>query len=92
MGAVHRYSGSFDDDRAASMAQALATQLQQDGLSAPEDSDNMANADWVQSHYQFWGYNPPFTLPPFRRNEVWIPLSAEQVDRLTKGFDTAATN
>jgi len=23
------------------------------------------------------GYNPPFTLPPFRRNEVLIPVSAE---------------
>ena len=87
MGAVHRYSGSFDDDRAATMAQALAIQLQQDGLS----DSNMADTEWVQRHYQFWGYNPPFTLPPFRRNEVWLPLTEEQVEGLTKGFDTAAT-
>lgn len=80
MGAVHRYTGSFEDDRALAMAQSLAGQLQADGVALGES--------WVSQHYQFWGFNPPFTLPPFRRNEVWLPLTPEQVERLTQGFQT----
>ena len=84
VGAVHRYSGSFDDQRAASTAQSLAQQLEADGVKVGDET-------WVAQHYQFWGYNPPFTLPPFRRNEVWLPLTPEQVDRLTKGENNIAS-
>ena len=36
--------------------------------------------------YEFWGYNPPFTLPMFRRNEIWIQLDTDQVDYLINKF------
>lgn len=86
VGAVHRYSGSFDDDKAAALAQDLALHLLEDGV------DDLGDTTWVSSHYQFWGYNPPFTLPPFRRNEVWIPLTEVQAERLMQGFNTESAN
>ena len=43
------------------------------------DCDDVEN---IKSQYQFFGYNPPFCIPMFRRNEVWIPLTKEQVERL----------
>uniref|UniRef100_A0A7S1YAX7 SOUL heme-binding protein n=1 Tax=Grammatophora oceanica TaxID=210454 RepID=A0A7S1YAX7_9STRA len=77
-GAVHRFNGSFDDDRAQKMATELGSQLRQDGVDISESD--------VLSMYQFWGYNPPFTIPYFRRNEVWIPLTQAQVDTLQSDF------
>ena len=47
-GAVFRYNGSFGDDRAAEMAEALAIQLKEDGVSVGDES-------WILEHYQFWG-------------------------------------
>eukprot|EP00977_Amphora_coffeiformis_P006190 scaffold1332_cov166-Amphora_coffeaeformis.AAC.18 len=85
MGAIHRYSGSFDDDKANEMAQSLAKQLSTDGVTVGDES-------WVTEHHQFWGYNPPFTLPMFRRNEVWLPLTREQVEKLTNSFNTKSAN
>lgn len=98
VGAVYRYSGSFDDERAKSMAQQLAQQLRSDLTTTAADTakDNtvvqLGDEKWVASHYQFFGYNPPFTLPPFRRNEVWLPLTETQVEKLTKGFSTESAN
>mmetsp|Transcript_1450 Transcript_1450/g.1987 ORF Transcript_1450/g.1987 Transcript_1450/m.1987 type:complete len:227 (-) Transcript_1450:106-786(-) len=77
-GVVHRYSGSYSDDQSNEMAQDLAEQLRKDGL------EKMTN-EFVLEHYEFWGYNPPFTLPMFRRNEIWIGLSEEEVDKLVNG-------
>jgi len=48
VGAVHRYSGSFNDDKADEMAQSLAKQLSEDGVTVGDES-------WVAEHYQFWG-------------------------------------
>lgn len=76
IGAVHRYSGSMERDVAATMAQSLAQQLQHDGLDV--------STEYVMQQYQYWGYNPPFTLPMFRRNEVWIALDENQVERLVQ--------
>lgn len=79
-GAVHRFSGSMDEARANEVALQLAHQLREDGIvtSSPLGS-KLADDDYVLSNKEAWGYDPPFTLPPFRRNEVWIPLTAEEV-------------
>lgn len=77
-GAVHRYSGSMGEEKSREMATDLALQLSNDGVDM-DASDALEN-------YQFWGYNPPFTLPMFRRNEVWIELSEDQVDHLVNGI------
>lgn len=81
-GAVQRYSGSFDSDYCAKKALELAEQLRKDGL----DIDDAFATD----AHSFWGYNPPFTLPMFRRNEVWIPLTPKQSQQLVSNFPGAA--
>jgi len=84
VGAVHRFSGSYDDSRSEKIALELAEQLRKDGI-------DIKDAD-VARNYQFWGYNPPFCLPAFRRNEVWIELTTEQADQLVKDFNPAEIN
>lgn len=84
VGAVHRYSGSMDDSRSEKMALELAEQLRNDGI---EITDSHA----AQS-YMFFGYNPPFCLPPFRRNEVWIELTTEQAEKLVQEFKPEDVN
>lgn len=84
-GVVHRFSGSISEATNREMAAALAVQLTADGL------DSMS-VDYVLGHYQYWGYNPPFTLPMFRRNEIWVELSEEQVQQLINKFDPATAN
>ena len=85
MGAVHRYSGTFSETKSRKNAKALVEALNADGAEV--------DVDKAMKEYQFWGYNPPFTIPIFRRNEVWIELSEEQVDMLKKkvGGDDAET-
>jgi SOUL heme-binding protein len=81
VGAVHRYSGTLNMAVARDKARALALQLQHDGL----DNDNgesvslSLKTEHVIESFQYWGYNPPFTIPMFRRNEIWVPLTEEQV-------------
>jgi hypothetical protein len=84
VGAVHQYSGSFSESHAQEMAKDLAIQLQNDGVEI--------TTEYVLEHYQFWGYNPPFTLPFLRRNEVWVELSKGQVETLVKGFSPEEAN
>ncbi len=36
--------------------------------------------------FQFWGYNPQFTLPHFCRNEVWVKLNNKQVSYLKEKY------
>ena len=78
VGAVHRYSGTFSEGTARGRARALVETLLKDG--AEVDIDLALNG------YQFWGYNPPFTIPALRRNEVWVELSEEQVETLTNMY------
>lgn len=79
VGVVHRYSGSLTDELHDEKAKALSAQLREDGI------DRMTE-DYVLQHYQFWGFNPPFTLPMFRRNECWLELSREEVEMLREKY------
>lgn len=71
-GAVHRFSGTMDPQKARTVALKLGQQLRDDGVTDCTD-------EFVLQRYESWAYNPPFTLPPFRRNEVWIELTTDQV-------------
>jgi hypothetical protein len=84
-GVVHRFSGSISDATNRQMAAQLSEQLTADGL------DRMS-VDYVLDHYQYWGYNPPFTLPMFRRNEIWVELTDSEVQQLVETFDPATAN
>lgn len=84
VGVVHRYSGSMDDARSEQIALELADQLRNDGV-------DITDSHAAQS-YSFFGYNPPFCLPPFRRNEVWIELTTEQAEKLVQDFNPTDAN
>mmetsp|Transcript_19455 Transcript_19455/g.45315 ORF Transcript_19455/g.45315 Transcript_19455/m.45315 type:complete len:227 (+) Transcript_19455:105-785(+) len=85
VGVVHRYSGSLTEKLHDEKAKALSAQLREDGI------DRMTE-EHVMQHYQFWGFNPPFTLPMFRRNEVWLELTPEEVQILKKKFKVEEMN
>uniref|UniRef100_A0A7S4MXW5 SOUL heme-binding protein n=2 Tax=Odontella aurita TaxID=265563 RepID=A0A7S4MXW5_9STRA len=76
-GVVHRYNGSFNPQRARGMAKSLVEQLGKEGVDIDESVEKEMMRD-----YQSWGYNPPFTISYFKRNEVWIPLTEGQVKEL----------
>lgn len=59
--AVLRFSGSFNMESYASKADELAAKLTEDGIS-------------ITGKWTYQGYNPPFTLPWLRRNEIHIPV------------------
>mmetsp|Transcript_27564 Transcript_27564/g.40710 ORF Transcript_27564/g.40710 Transcript_27564/m.40710 type:complete len:232 (-) Transcript_27564:40-735(-) len=80
LGVAHRYSGSFSAELSSQNAVKLFKQLQKDGL-------HSLTEEYVLSNYQFLGYNPPFCLPAFRRNEVWIPLTQAQADQLVNSVN-----
>jgi len=79
VGAVHRYSGRLNEVHNRVLAKALGDALVEDGLSGVTE-------EYVMGNFEYWGYNPPFTLPWFRRNEIWVELSQEQVDELINKF------
>jgi hypothetical protein len=83
-GAVHCYNGGWDNDRNKEVALDLGKQLMQDGVSITKD--------FVLDNWQFWGYNPPFTIPYFRRNEVWVELNGEQVDYLLEHYSAESVS
>jgi len=85
VGAVHRYSGSWGEAINRETAAELASQLTTDGV------DRMS-VSYVLDHFQFWGYNPPFCIPMFRRNEIWVELDESEVQYLVNKFDTAPPN
>ena len=62
--ATIRFAGFFRDAAIAENTQLLQAWMADQGL-APVGAPESA------------GYNPPWTLPPFRRNEVLIPIAAE---------------
>ena len=79
VGVVHRYNGSMDNARNKKVAEALGSQLMEDGVAGITE-------EYVMDNFQFWGYNPPFCLPYFRRNEVWLKLNDDQVSYLKDKF------
>jgi len=81
VGAVHRFNGVFNEKRCKEKVLDLVKQLQEDGVSDLTEEDAMKS-------FQYWGYNPPFTIPYLRRNEVWVEISQKQLDILTKGCTT----
>jgi len=60
--AVRRYSGRWTVERYREEERALRRALGRDGIEAAPV------AQWAR-------YNSPFSLPPFRRNEVWIEVA-----------------
>lgn len=61
--AVEGFSGSWNSVGAAQRAAALVERLGKDGFVVDKA------VPW-----EFFRYNPPWTLPPFRRNEVAVPV------------------
>lgn len=82
VGAVHRYNGSYNDERNREVARELADRL-------ARDSEGSIAEEFVMENFQFWGYNPPFTLPHFRRNEVWVKLNDDQVNFLREKYPSS---
>ncbi|KAL7526852.1 hypothetical protein ACHAXR_001680 [Thalassiosira sp. AJA248-18] len=82
VGVVHRYNGKYNSEINRGIAKELGAQLMQDGVEGITE-------DYVTEHFQFWGYNPPFTIPYFRRNEVWLKLNDDQVTYLREKFPTS---
>lgn len=82
IGVVHRYNGLYNDKINSQKAKELGDQLISDGVKGITE-------EYVQDNFQFWGYNPPFCLPYFRRNEVWLKLNDDQVTYLKEKFPQA---
>ena len=74
VGAVVRYSGTFNEENNKAKAKEFAKQLKDDGLDIHEEA--------FMDKHQVWGFNPPWTIPSMRRNEIWIELSEDQVEKL----------
>lgn len=77
VGVVHKYSGRRDDTHNRLVAKQLADTLMNDGVKGVTEENVLQN-------FEYWGYNPPITLPWFRRNEIWVELSEEQIKELMK--------
>lgn len=75
--AVLSFSGIFDMKRASEHANQLLALLQRDGVR-------------VTGEWNAQGYNPPFTLPWLRRNEIHVPVDPspyQNVDGEPKASD-----
>jgi SOUL heme-binding protein len=77
IGAVYKYTGSMDDTVAKDYAIKLGEQIRLEY----QLNDTMSD-EYILQNYQFWGYTPPFTLPWFRRNEIWLQLNDEQIQKV----------
>ncbi|CAN8064673.1 unnamed protein product [Agarophyton chilense] len=67
--AVLSFTGSFDFERNAEKAAQLLAMLQRDKVSVV--------GDWNAQ-----GYNPPFTLPWLKRNEVHVPVDPQPYEHI----------
>lgn len=75
VGAVHTFSGSFNDTVSQKKATELARQLKDDGLVVINSSK-----------FQLWAYNGPMTIPFLKRNEIWIEITEKQASDLKEKF------
>jgi hypothetical protein len=81
------FSGSVDDSKVQARADALLNELRADGLysGASESKNSAAGAtDSQPKNVPEWHvaqYHPPFTLPWFRRNEIWWHLKDVSEDQ-----------
>uniref|UniRef100_A0A7S1U316 SOUL heme-binding protein n=1 Tax=Phaeomonas parva TaxID=124430 RepID=A0A7S1U316_9STRA len=66
--AVHRFRGSWDREHAMAAAEKLRAQLRSKEMAMDEGAD-----------YEWLRYNPPFTLPFLRTNEIAIKLADDAV-------------
>ena len=64
--------------------QLLREKAKEMGMQLIADGVPGMTEEHILENFQFWGYNPPYTIPRFRRNEVWLKLSDEQVKHLTE--------
>mmetsp|Transcript_38890 Transcript_38890/g.56764 ORF Transcript_38890/g.56764 Transcript_38890/m.56764 type:complete len:235 (-) Transcript_38890:399-1103(-) len=80
IGAVYHTNGKVDVKKGDGLAVSLVGQLSEDGLLA---SGEEAREKAIEGH-QLWRYDPPFTIPYFRRNEVWVELDPEMVEAYLK--------
>ncbi|KAL3816160.1 hypothetical protein ACHAXA_001647 [Cyclostephanos tholiformis] len=79
IGAVYRYNGLYNNKINREKARMMGMQLMADDVPGITE-------DFVLNNFQFWGYNPPFTIPYFRRNEIWVKLNDEQANYLIEKF------
>eukprot|EP01031_Cornospumella_fuschlensis_P030982 gene30982-37445_t len=79
--AVSRFSGSFSQSLFSSKLEDLYQKLKQDQVVTEGElvkkDDYLGGLTWSYAQY-----NPPFTLPMFRRNEVWIELNEQSFSKV----------
>lgn len=79
--AVSRFSGSFSQSLFTSKLEDLYQKLKQDRVVM--DSELVKEDDYLGGlPWSYAQYNPPFTLPMFRRNEVWIELNEHSFSKV----------
>ena len=74
IGAVSTFSGTVTPLKSTAQKTSLLNSLTSLGVT-PSNA-----ADW-----ELWRYDPPWTLPWFRRNEIYVPLTEEEVAILVQG-------
>lgn len=80
--AVCRFTGSYQEEVFRKKLDELFNLLQREGFVV--DQSGPRSISQTGLNWSFAQYNPPFTLPFLRRNEVWIDLSeTKATDNLT---------
>lgn len=82
VGVIHSFNGWVKEPKARAKVSELVQQMNQDGMTDLTELYALQN-------YQLWQYHPPFTIPQLRRNEVWIPLTEEQVKAHLQRYPTS---
>jgi hypothetical protein len=76
--AVKSFSGWCSEAVVKRKLEELLAATQQDNLTpATEEGSSSTGATM---RWQLAQYNPPFTIPQFRRNEIWLTLSADTTE------------
>lgn len=77
--AVARFTGFVTDGEIRRQKNALVSALEKDGIEIDRKEDSIP--------YIILQYNPPYTLPVLRRNEIAIPVIAKKDDFAVTGDD-----